>query len=105
MDLHYESSLNMTESNEPTILCVASFFKGNDFIRECKLRGASVLLLTRDKLLTADWARESLADLISITGKNVETYIAAATHIARNHRVSRVVALEEYDVVTAAQIR
>lgn len=95
----------MTDSNEPTILCVASFFKGNDFIRECKLHGASVLLLTRDKLLTADWARGSLADLIAIPGKNVETYIAAATHIARNHRVSRVVALEEYDVVTAAQIR
>ena len=27
--------LVMTDSNEPTILCIASFFKGNDFIREC----------------------------------------------------------------------
>ncbi|HSP62061.1 MAG TPA: ATP-grasp domain-containing protein, partial [Pyrinomonadaceae bacterium] len=32
-------------------------------------------------------------------------YLAAASHVARRRRVSRVVALEEYDVVTAAHIR
>jgi hypothetical protein len=30
----------MTDSKAPTIICVASFFKGNDFIRECKRLGA-----------------------------------------------------------------
>lgn len=96
----------MTDSNEPTILCVASFFKGNDFIRECKRQGAGVVLLTREKLLGADWARESLDDLIAIPGKtSVQSYLAAASHAARQRRVSRVVALEEYDIVTAAHIR
>ena len=96
----------MTDSNEPTILCIASFFKGNDFIRECKRQGARVVLLTREKLLDKDWARESLADLIAIPGKtSVQSYLAAATHIARRRQVSRVVALEEYDIVTAAHIR
>jgi len=96
----------MTDSGEPTILCVASFFKGNDFIRECARQGARVVLLTREKLLAADWARESLADVIAIPGKSsVQSYLAAATHVARHRQVSRVVALEEYDVVTAAHIR
>ena len=96
----------MTDANEPTILCIASFFKGNDFIRECKRQGARVVLLTREKLLTADWARESLASLIAIPRKtSVQSYLAAATHVARHRRVSRVVALEEYDIVTAANIR
>jgi biotin carboxylase len=96
----------MTDSNEPTVLCVASFFKGNDFIRECKQQGACVVLLTREKLLAADWARESLADLIAIPGKtSVQSYLTAATHVARHRRVSHVVALEEYDIVTAAHIR
>jgi len=96
----------MTESNESTILCLASFFKGNDFIRECKRQGARVVLLTREKLLAADWARESLDDLIAIPGKtSVQSYLAAAIHVARQRRVSRVVALEEYDIVTAAHIR
>ena len=96
----------MTSSCEPTILCVASFFKGNDFIRECKRSGARVVLLTREKLLQADWARESLSDVIAIPGKtSVQAYLAAAVHIARQQRVSHVVALEEYDIVTAAYIR
>lgn len=96
----------MTSSCEPTILCVASFFKGNDFIRECKRSGARVVLLTREKLLQADWARESLSDVIAIPGKSsVQAYLAAAAHIARQQRVSHVVALEEYDIVTAAHIR
>jgi len=96
----------MIALNEPTILCVVSFFKGNDFIRECKRQGARVVVLTREKLLTADWARESLADLVAIPGKTtVQSYLAAAIHIARQRRVTRVVALEEYDIVTAAHIR
>jgi biotin carboxylase len=96
----------MTDSMAPTVICVASFFKGNDFIRECKRLGAAVVLLTREKLLEADWARESLDDLIAIPGKtSVQSYLAAATYVARHRRVLRVVALEEYDIVTAAHIR
>ncbi|HEU4511054.1 MAG TPA: ATP-grasp domain-containing protein [Pyrinomonadaceae bacterium] len=96
----------MTNSKMPTILCIASFFKGNEFIRECKRRGAGVVLLTREKLLGAEWARDSLDDLIAIPGKtSVQSYLAAATYVARQRRVVRVVALEEYDVVTAAHIR
>lgn len=96
----------MTNSKTPTILCIASFFKGNDFIRECKRLGAGVVLLTREKLLGAEWARESLDDLIAIPGKaSVQSYLAAATYVARQRRVVRVVALEEYDIVTAAHIR
>jgi biotin carboxylase len=95
----------MTNS-KPTILCIASFFKGNDFIRECQLQGAGVVLLTREKLLGAEWARESLDELIAIPGKtSVQSYLTAAVYVARQRRVMRVVALEEYDIVTAAHIR
>ena len=96
----------MTNSKTPTILCIASFFKGNDFIREAKRRGAGVVLLTREKLLGAEWARDSLDDLLAIPGKtSVQSYLAAATFVARQRRIARVVALEEYDIVTAAHIR
>ena len=75
-------------------------------MRECKRRGAGVVLLTREKLLGAEWARDSLDDLIAIPGKtSVQSYLAAATYVARQRRVVRVVALEEYDIVTAAHIR
>lgn len=96
----------MTDAIEQTILCIASCFKGNDFMRECKQGGARVVLLTREKLLAADWARESIDDLVAIPGKtSVQSYLSAATQIARHRRVTHVVALEEYDIVTAAHIR
>jgi biotin carboxylase len=97
----------MADSNSvPTILCVASFFKGNDFIREAAAQGARVVLLTREKLLGENWARESLNELLAIPGKtSVSAYLMAATHVARTRRITRVVALEEYDIVTAAHIR
>ena len=86
----------MTNS-KPTILCIASFFKGNDFIRECKRQGAGVVLLTREKLLGAEWARDSLDDLIAIAGKtSVQSYLAAATYVARQRRVIRRGELRRY---------
>src|SRR5215207_6132619 len=95
-----------TQEYLPTVLCVASFFKGNEFIRECRRRGGRVILLTREKLLGEDWARDALDDLIAVPGAGEEgLYLEAATHLARRRRVTRVVALEEYDVLTAARIR
>src|SRR4029078_12022608 len=89
-----------------TIVCIATFFKGNEFIRECKRQGAAVVLLTREKLATADWAYESLDDLIAIPGKVTDqSYAAATVGVMRKRKVARIVALEEYDVVTAAQLR
>ena len=97
----------MTDSTSvPTILCIASFFKGNDFIREARHQGAGVVLLTREKLLDQDWARDSLDELLAIPGRtSVSAYLMAATHVARTRRVTRVIALEEYDIVTAAHLR
>jgi len=96
----------MQNPTRPTIICIATFFKGNEFIRECKSQGAAVVLLTREKLATADWAHESLDDLIAISGKVTEqSYAAAVVRVMRQRNVKRIVALEEYDVVTAAQLR
>jgi hypothetical protein len=41
-----------------TILCIATYFKGDDFLRECRHQGATVLLLTVDSLGGADWPRD-----------------------------------------------
>ena len=98
--------MGQTRENSLTVLCVASFFKGNEFIRECRRRGARVILLTREKMLGEPWARESLDDLLAVPGRGEECdYLEAATHAARRRRVTRVVALEEYDVLTAARVR
>ena len=52
----------MPESRPPTFLCITTYEKGQDFMRECKRRGCRVFLLTAEKLRDADWPRESLDD-------------------------------------------
>ena len=95
----------MTDSKAPTIICVASFFKGNDFIRECKRLGAAVVLLTRKTArrrlgprVARRFDRHSRKDKRAVLPRRGDLRRAATA-------VSRVVALEEYDIVTAAHIR
>jgi hypothetical protein len=47
-----------------TILCLASYFKGQDFLRECGRLGARVLLVTRESLRDHDWPRDSIDELL-----------------------------------------
>ena len=48
----------MPDSAAPTVLCIATYEKGQEFIRECKRQGCRVLLLTVDTLKDADWPRD-----------------------------------------------
>ena len=43
-----------------TVLCIATYRKGDEFIRECRRQGCRVLLLTEEKLADSDWPREGL---------------------------------------------
>lgn len=98
----------MSESgNSPlNIVCLATYFKGTDFIRECKSRGCQVVLITKEKMLGEDWPRDSLDDLIALPNDaNLDLFIHLISLLGRQTRIDRVVALEEFDVITAARIR
>jgi biotin carboxylase len=99
--------MHVSTTSAPTIVCVVSFFKGNDFIRACAEASARVVLLTREKLLGEPWARDALEEVVGIRDNRggVAAYREAAFALARRRRVSRVVALEEHDVLTAALLR
>lgn len=88
------------------VVCLATYFKGADFIRECKAHGCHVVLITKEKMLREDWPRESLDDLIAVPNDaGPPLFIDLLTFLARQRRIDRVVALEEFDVVTAALMR
>lgn len=98
----------MSESgNSPlNIVCLATYFKGTDFIRECKSRGCQVVLITKEKMLGEDWPRDSLDDLIALPNDaKLDLFIHLMSLLGRQTRIDRVVALEEFDVITAARIR
>lgn len=88
------------------IICLATYFKGVDFIRECKSRGAQVVLITKEKMLGEAWPRESLDELIALPNDaSPDLFIHLVSLLSRQNSIDRVVALEEFDVLTAAQIR
>lgn len=94
-------------ANRPlNIICLATYFKGADFIQECKAHGCHVVLVTKEKMLREDWPRESLDDLIAVPNDaGPALFIDLLAFLSRNRKIDRVIALEEFDVVTAALMR
>jgi biotin carboxylase len=94
------------ETRPLNVVCLATYFKGVDFIRECKSRGCQVVLITKEKMLSEDWPRESLDDLIALPNDaGSDLFIHLISLLARQTKIDRIVALEEFDVLTAAQVR
>jgi biotin carboxylase len=104
------SSLNgkhsMPEPRAMNILCITTYEKGQEFMRECKRQGCGVFLLTAEKLRDADWPREVLTDTFYLPENLLlNDIVQAVTHLARTQKLDRIVALDEYDMETAATLR
>jgi len=88
------------------ILCISSYEKGQDFLRACAESGVRTTLLTVDKLRDADWPREAIEDLATMPENlSCEQILNTVSWMARGRRFDRVVALDEFDLETAALIR
>lgn len=89
-----------------TVVCLASYFKGNEFLRQLRRRGCRIVLVIKEKLRDEDWARDSIDDILTVpNGATADEFVERVSEFARHHRVDRIVALEEYDVMHAAMIR
>ena len=89
-----------------TLLCIATYLKGHEFLRECQRQGCRVLLLTDEKLRDADWPRESIDECHYIRRDMAHGDIrTGAAHLARRERIDRIVALDDFDVELAAMLR
>jgi biotin carboxylase len=100
----------MLSSSPLTILCIASYEKGHEFLRECKRQGCTVLLLTSESLMNAaNWPRESIDDIFYMPDVNkkwnLQHTILAVSHLGRNRRIDRIVPLDDFDLETAAALR
>lgn len=89
-----------------TILCIATYFKGDAYLRECRRLGCTVLLLTVDSLADAAWPRDAIDEIHTIrrdaSGADIRRRVDA---IALTHRIERIAALDDFDVETAAMLR
>ncbi|MEO8042561.1 MAG: ATPase, partial [Acidobacteriota bacterium] len=88
------------------IVCIASEYKGNEFLDEAHNAGWHVTLVTRKKLLDEPWVWTALNDVKTVDDTATpHDYIRAVTNVAGSRNIDRVVGLDEFDVTTAARVR
>jgi biotin carboxylase len=94
------------EQRPVTILCLASYEKGAEFLRACRALGCRTLLLTVDQLRDADWPWDAIDVFHSMPGLDNREYVVnAVSWLARTERITRIVALDEFDLEMAAALR
>ena len=101
-----------TNNTPLSILCIASFFKGEDFMRGAKEAGCIVYLVTSSQLRHAEWPRESLDDIFfvddidGVKGHwNMQEVIGGLAWLMRTKPIDRIVSLDDFDVEKGAELR
>ena len=92
-----------------TLLCLASYHKGFEFLREAKRQGCRVLLVTSASLRDAEWPRDSLDDIFYVQDDKkrwrMEDLIHGTAHLARRETIDRIVPLDDFDLEKASALR
>ncbi len=96
--------------SKPSFLCIASYFKGNDFLRGMKSTGATVYLVTSKKHEHQPWAREALDDIFYVQENaenewNMEDTASGLAWLMRSKKIDRIVSLDDFDVEKGAYLR
>ena len=91
-----------------TILCMASYFKGGAFLEECKRLGCHTILITSQDLEHEAWPRHAIDEFFVMPFVNLFkqpdiTY--AVSYLARTRQINRIIALDDFDVETVADLR
>lgn len=96
----------MSEQRPITFLCLASEFKGVPFIQEAKRQGCRVLLLVNEKFAGKPWPWDSIDEHFRMPELSQQPDITyAVSYLARSRKIDRIIALDDYDVATAASLR
>ncbi|HEY6071800.1 MAG TPA: ATP-grasp domain-containing protein [Anaerolineales bacterium] len=89
-----------------TIVCLSSYFKGAAFLQASREAGLHVLLITNDKNKDEPWPHESINEFFDMPdlGRRPDI-IHAVSYLARSRQIDLIVALDDFDVETAAHLR
>lgn len=89
-----------------TILALASEIKGTAFLEECKRQGCTVLLLMNERLENEPWPWDSIDEHFAMPDIRMQPDVTnGVSFLMRDRRIDRIVALDDYDVETAAALR
>src|ERR1700753_3709511 len=94
------------ETRRPGIFCISTYEKGQAFLREAAAQGCDVTLLTTHKLANADWPKNVLAGFHTMPENlTAEQVLRQVLRLIRHMTVDRIVALDEFDLESAALLR
>ena len=78
-----------------SILCIASFFKGENFMISAKKNGAIVYLVTSKKLEDKNWPKEYIDEIFYVqqddkNNWNMDDVISGLSYVMRNKKIDRI---------------
>jgi hypothetical protein len=97
-------------STHQTFLCIATFFKGVDFMRSLKALGNTVLVVTKKSLADEPWPRDCVDEFFYLehdnnSPENMSILKEGLAYVMRSRKVDRIVSLDDFDVEKAAFLR
>lgn len=93
-------------TSETTILCLSSEFKGEPFLQGAKEEGCRVILLTQEDHKDKPWPREAIDDTYLMPDlSRYDDVILGVSYLARTRMPDRIIALDDYDVRLASDLR
>ena len=96
----------MSDQHPLNMICIATYFKGEAFLRQSKRDGCKVILVTVEKLRDADWPREAVDEFYYMPdGYSRDDILKGISYLARTQVIDRIVPLDEFDQETAALLR
>ncbi len=101
-----------TQTRPLSILCIASFFKGEEFMRAAKNEGCTVYLLTSTSLKEANWPYTSIDDTFYVNEVNNEKGVwnmdevtSGLAWVMQTKPIDRIVSLDDFDVEKGTALR
>jgi hypothetical protein len=92
-----------------TFLCLASYHKGFEFLRELRRQGCRVLLVTSKSLEQEEWPRKSIDEMLYIPDQGKQwdprDTLLGISYAARTRHFDRIVPLDDFDLEKAAALR
>ena len=105
-----DSAASHAQASGPlTVLCLASYYKGVEFLRECRHQGCRTLLLTSQSLAGDVWPRDAYDNIFYVPDEDktwkLQDVLLGISHLAKTEVIDRIVPLDDFDVETAATLR
>lgn len=93
-----------------TFVCLSSYYKGYEFMDECKKLGNKVILITSESLKDKNWPWHAIDEVYYMPETepsvwNSDHMIKGFAYLMKFHEIDTVIALDDFDVEKAALIR